>query len=103
MCEHAGVPNLFVALVNEEFGAENVTVQVEYNEEPSVTYSLAVLDLTMMTSSSITGFQTSTIQLQLSYNTMYRVSLMASRCGQSAVNFTHFHYGKLIIIILDEA
>ena len=55
-----------------------------------------VFDLTTMTSTSISGFHNSSIPVELSYNTEYRVSLMASHCGKSSVNVLDFHFGKLV-------
>ena len=69
-----GVPDVVVRVASEMPGADNVTVQLVYNEEPNVAYSLIVLDMTTMTSTSINGLHNSSIPLILSYNTEYRVT-----------------------------
>ena len=94
---YTGVSNLLVGVASEEYGVDNVTVQLEYGEEPNLTYSLTVLDLNATTSTNITGFQPPNVTLTLSYNTEYRVSFMASHCGQAV--FT-FHYGKITIVFI---
>ena len=82
-------------VTSEEYGADNVTVQLMFNEEPNVAYNITVLNLTTMTLKGITGFQAPVTTLILSYNIVYRVSFMASRCGQSLTNTSTFHYGEL--------
>ena len=89
-----------IALVTEHFEAENVTAVFEWKEEKHVTYELnvTVLDPTPPTSAlkNVTG---SNLQLILSYNTMYRVSFVASRCGLSSTTNTIIHHGEIRFVI----
>ena len=61
-------------------------------------FNIGVLDSTPASStlSVVTGRSNS--QLTLSYNTMYRVSFVASNCGLSSTNIFNLHYGKRFVM-----
>ena len=62
-------------------------------------FNIAVLDSTPPTSILTIATGRSSSQLTLSYNTMYRVSFVASNCGLSSINILSLNYGKICDVL----
>ena len=76
---------------SEEFGADNVTVTVEWTQEEGAMYRIIIVPQEPMT---FTG--DSSIQLTLLYNTNYRVSVEAALpCQHQAHGHIMLFYGEL--------
>ena len=61
-------------------------------------FNIAVLDSTPPTSILNIATGRSSSQLTLSYNTMYRVRFVATRCGLSSTNIFILNYGKICTV-----
>ncbi len=59
----------------EEFGMENVTITLDWNPGMSTSY-----DVTVEPSIPVKFMESTSIQLVVSYNTMYNVSVVATLC-----------------------
>ena len=95
-------PNPF-QMISESFGAESVTVTLEWTIEPLVSYNLTVTPDSYRQSRRT---ENSVLQLTLSYGIMYNVTLyIATQCGQNSTKVIELHYGKTnvkisVIVIL---
>ena len=76
----------------EEFGADNVTVTVEWTQEEGVTYQIIIVPQIPIIS---TGDLGSSIQLILPYNTNYNLSVKSALpCQHQAQSHVLLFYGK---------
>ena len=76
----------------ESFGTNGVSTFLEWKEEPGVTY---IANASPSASLTFTG--NAIIQLILSYNTIYKVNIKATLCGQNSINtILNLSYGELI-------
>ena len=83
-----------IPIVNEtKYGAEHVTVTLEWVAEPLVTYNVTVVPDSLR-QSWITG--NSSFNMTLSYNILYNVRIMATQCKKKSTNVYTLHYGKSI-------
>ena len=96
---------------SEDYNTKNVTIILEWMQEPGVSYNVSVIPSTL-TESRITG---NTHQLTILYNTSYGVVVLATLCGLNmnmtviniSVNYTGelyskcYYYNIYFIIIFD--
>ena len=76
--------------IYEEYGADNVTVIVEWTEEEGVSYNITINPSVPKTFTGSTS-----VQLIVSYNTEYNVTLEAvAVCHSVATNHTRLFYGE---------
>ena len=103
--------SLSVSLVNHLLGNNNVTVTLQWPREAGVVYRIDVLPETSLTKSCIImSHNTITINLTISYNIQYNVSIVSSLCGVTIPkvlnygkyknNIASMHYKHNIIIIV---
>ena len=75
---------------SKQFGADNVTVTVEWAEQTHTTYSVRVMPVVPII---VTG--STNCQLTISYNIKYNLSVEAiAPCGANATAFIRLHYGE---------
>lgn len=67
----------------EIFMANMVTVILEWKEEAGVSYIAEIFPATQI---PLTLTENTRLQLELSYNTVYNVTITATLCGQNSVN-----------------
>ena len=78
----------------ESFGTNGVSTFLEWKEEPGVTY---IANASPSASLTFTG--NAIIQLILSYNTIYKVNITATHCGQNSINtILNLSYGEFLTI-----
>ena len=83
--------DLNISTIIEEYGADNVTVSVNWAQQVGVTYTARISPLAPISS---TG--SNSRQLKLSYNTAYNLSVVAvTPCGTTMVAFIGLHYGEV--------
>ena len=87
--------------VSKEFGAENVTVTVEWTQQAAVMYTPRIVPLAPNMSFPISSSSSSQrVQLILSYNIHYNLSVEASApCRPNTTGFIKLYYGEETIII----
>ena len=81
-------PSTVEYLLLEEFGSDNVTVALELTAERGV--------ISIEPQVTIFYLGPTSIQLIISYNTLYNVSAVATQCGQNSSHFIELHYGESI-------
>ena len=86
--------------ISKEFGAENVTVTVEWTQQAAVMYTPRIVPLAFNMSFPISSSSSQQVQLILSYNIHYNLSVEASApCRPNATGFIELYYGEETIII----
>ena len=89
------VPDL--KTISKEFGADNVTVTVEWTQQAAVMYTPRIVPLDLIMSFPI-GSSSQQIQLILSYDISYNFSIEASApCKPIVTGFIELYYGEEII------
>ena len=79
-----------ILVISEEFGADNVTVTVEWTQVEGVTYQIIIVPQTL-----ITSIGESSIQLILLYNTNYNLSVESTLpCQHQAQSHVLLFYGE---------
>ena len=82
-CTHTVYPRPLNISSTETFSANSVIVDLEWKEEPGVTYTTDIVPQTPSTST-----ESARLQLTLSYNRAYSVTITATLCGQNSENTT---------------
>ena len=78
LCMHTALSQPLNISSIETFSADSVAVDLEWKEESGVTYTTNIIPQAPSTS---TG--SSRLQLMLSYNRVYNVTITATLCGQN--------------------
>ena len=81
-------------MVNQLLRNDDVTVTLQWPREPGAVYSVSVSPETPH--AELTNAMTITINLTVSYNTQYNMSIVSSLCG--VITTKVLNYGKVIII-----
>ena len=78
---------------SEVFMANAITVTLEWEQDAGVTYNASIYPNTQV---PLTLTENARLQLALSYNVLYSVTITATLCGQNSVNYTalNFSYGE---------
>ena len=77
--------------MSEQFENETVIITLEWTVQNGAFHGISV-DPQDLVDSVYTG--PTTIQLIVSYNTLYNVSAVATLCGQNSSHFLELHYGE---------
>ena len=77
----------------QNYSIDNITVLVQWTNEEGVFYNITAIPSLLL---PVTKLSNNTALFTVSYNTMYNVSIDASRCGQtmSSTNVIQLHYGR---------
>ena len=93
----ANSPEIAIILLSEQFEKEHVSVLLEWSKmNGGVIFN--VFTTPQVIGSFAHGPSTS-YRLNVSYNTQYNVSIVATLCGQSHITITELNYGELRIVI----
>ena len=84
--------SLNVSLVNQLLTNNNVTVTLQWFQEAGIVYHVNVLPENLMSHTEFVSHDTTTINLTLSYNIQYNVSIVSSLCGVTTTKV--LNYGK---------
>ena len=78
---------------SEVFTANAITVTLEWEKEAGVTYNASIYPAAQ---TPLILTENARLQMTLSYNTLYSVTITATLCGQNSVNYTalNFSYGE---------
>ena len=76
--------------IKKQFGVDNVTVILEWIHENATSYTLSTIPQVAIRN------QTTSVQMTLSYNTLYNVSVVATLCGQNTTIVSVLSYGETI-------
>ena len=79
-------------MVQEDYGAENVTIMLDWIEEQHVLYNLSVTTPSM--GRLVRHVESGSARLTLSYNTVYSVKFVATLCGQNSTSNFKLQYGE---------
>ena len=74
---------------------DHLTVLIEWMAEKGVTYNIRSESLREMCA-KIVSVTTSSVQIMVSYNTFYNVSVEATLCGQMNVSTIEIYYGEIL-------
>ena len=78
----------------EIFSADSIAVHLEWKKEPGVTYTASIIPPGPVP--LLTSTESTMLQLMLSYNEGYNVSITSTLCGQNSDNTTlTLSYGEL--------
>ena len=91
--------SLNVSLVNHLLRNNNVIVTLQWPREPGVVYHVNVLPDTPFTKAM--SYNTVTINLTISYNVQYNVSIVSSLCGVTTNKVLHYGKYKIACMQLD--
>ena len=85
MCHgtHTVYPQPLNISSTETFSADSVAIDLEWKEEPGVTYTTDIIPQAPSIST-----ESARLQLMLSYNRIYNVTITATLCGQNSENTT---------------
>ena len=85
-----GIPSPPNITTREGFGMENVTVTLDWKPEMGMSYNVIINP-----NVPVKFVENTSIQLVVSYNTLYNVSVVATSCGHSNVMATvRLSYGE---------
>ena len=85
--------SLNVTMVNQLLRSDDVTVTLQWLREPGAVYSVNVSPEASHTEHVSTGHYIFTINLIISYNIQYNVSIVSSLCGVTTTRVLKY-YGK---------
>ena len=80
--------SLNVTMVNQLLRSDDVTVTLQWPREPGAVYSVSVSPETPHI--KVTNAITITINLIVSYNTQYNVSIVSSLCGVTTTKVLNY-------------
>ena len=76
-----------------QFGTENITVTLKWVQEAGVSYNISIFP--QVNHESI---DSTVVQLRITYNVMYNVSIMRTLCGRhTTTRLSKLNYGELYI------
>ena len=75
---------------SEQFGTESVTANLEWEQEVD---DIVFYDVNVIPHVAIRFTGSTNVQLTLSYNTQYNVSVVATLCGKNTTDIIGLHYG----------
>ena len=93
---HTAVVSIPSIVLIEQYGADNVTVILEWSKQPLVTYNISVTPDTVVQESSDNSRLRA--QLTLAYNAMYSVKFVASLCGHNLTKAYEFLHGEHLYV-----
>ena len=83
---------LNVAMVNQLLRSDNVTVTLQWPREPGAVYHINVSPEVSISHTELTNATSIMINLTVSYNIQYNVSIVSSLCG--VITTKVLNYGK---------
>ena len=84
--------SLNVTMVNQLLRSDDVTVTLQWPREPGAVYSVSVSSEILHTEHASMGHYIFAINLTISYNIHYNVSIVSSLCGVTTTKV--LNYGK---------
>ena len=85
--------SLNVTMVNQLLRSDNVTVTLQWPREPGAVYHISVSPEISYAEHASIGHYIFAINLAISYNTLYNVSIVSSLCGIITTKVLKY-YGK---------
>ena len=89
---HTAVVSIPSVMVMEHYGADNVTVILEWTKQQHISYNITIMpNAVVQESSENTRLRA---QLTVAYNIMYSVKFEATLCGQNVTEDFEFLHGE---------
>ena len=82
-----------MSIVREQFESDYIAVTLQWTPYNGVIYNATIIEHGSQ-EAPIIFIKNATAHLNVTYNTFYNVSVVATRCGKNSTNITQLHYGE---------
>ena len=80
-----------MSIAREQFESDYIAVTLQWTPYNGVIYNATIYSVQKV---RVTFIENATVHLNVTYNTSYNVSVVATRCGKNSTNITQLHYGE---------